>query len=366
MKKLFVFLFLLPFLAFGQELEGFKKINILPHTPVKNQYHTGTCWAFSGTSFIESEALRITGKEFDLSEQFLVYYAYIEKAIKYVRFHGKTQFDQGGLQPDVMYLLKKYGIVREEDYPFTLKDHTKLVDSLRRFLDTLLTKDSLPNNWLDDYTGILRYFLGTPPTSITYEGRVYKPKAFLYNILKFDPNNYLVFTSFPQYLWYYPVVLEIPDNWLHSQFWNVPLKYLTGMTLEALKRGYTVYWDADVSEAYFNPREAIADLPKYMKREITNYSFYRKISFENHTTTDDHLMHIIGTAKKGKTTYLIVKNSWGEVGPAKGLIYVSLPYFEAKTISVMIHKDLLPEPLKGRLYKYICEPVSEEEYEEKD
>ena len=31
---------------------------ILPATPVKDQYRTGTCWSFSALSFLESEMLR--------------------------------------------------------------------------------------------------------------------------------------------------------------------------------------------------------------------------------------------------------------------------------------------------------------------
>ena len=41
-------------------------------TSVKNQYRSGTCWSFSGISFIESELIRKGKGEYDLSEMFVV------------------------------------------------------------------------------------------------------------------------------------------------------------------------------------------------------------------------------------------------------------------------------------------------------
>jgi len=60
-----------------------------PATSVKDQYKSGTCWSFSTLSFLESELLRTGKGEYDLSEAFIVRNAYIEKAIRYVRFQGK-------------------------------------------------------------------------------------------------------------------------------------------------------------------------------------------------------------------------------------------------------------------------------------
>ena len=68
----------------------------------------------------------------------------------------------------------------------------------------------------------------------------------------------------------------------------------------------------------------------------------RQELFDEQVTQDDHLMQITGIAKdeNGKE-YFIVKNSWGEVGPYKGYIYVSIPYFAINTISVLVNKKAL-------------------------
>ena len=51
----------------------------LTATDVISQGRTGTCWSFSTTSFLESEAFRITGELHDFSEMAAVRVIYPEK-----------------------------------------------------------------------------------------------------------------------------------------------------------------------------------------------------------------------------------------------------------------------------------------------
>ena len=44
----------------------FQTVVEITHTPVKDQYHTGTCWCFATVSFLEAEALRL-GRENSIS-----------------------------------------------------------------------------------------------------------------------------------------------------------------------------------------------------------------------------------------------------------------------------------------------------------
>jgi len=95
----------------------FTLIKELPHTSVKDQNRTGTCWSFASTSFIESELLRMGKPEVDLSEMFLVNHCYRDKADRYVRMQGNTNFGGGGLLHDILYVMKNYGLVPESSYP---------------------------------------------------------------------------------------------------------------------------------------------------------------------------------------------------------------------------------------------------------
>ena len=95
---------LISMVVFGQDKkEGekepgyqFTSIKEIPCTSVKDQYRSGTCWSFSGLGFLEAEMLRLGKPAVDLSEMFVVYHAYSDKAVKYVRLHGSLNFGGGG------------------------------------------------------------------------------------------------------------------------------------------------------------------------------------------------------------------------------------------------------------------------------
>lgn len=87
-----------------------------PTTSVKDQNKSGTCWSFSGVSFLEDELLKNGKGEFDLSEMYIARQCYIDKAIHYVRYCGATNFGQGGSILDVPYVYDAYGMVPEEVY----------------------------------------------------------------------------------------------------------------------------------------------------------------------------------------------------------------------------------------------------------
>ena len=75
----------------------FTTIKNIEATPVQNQNMTSTCWSFSALSFFESEIIRLgKGKDYNLSEMFIVRKSYAQKADNYIRMHGKTNFGEGG------------------------------------------------------------------------------------------------------------------------------------------------------------------------------------------------------------------------------------------------------------------------------
>lgn len=80
------------------KVEGyvFTPVKELQATSVKDQNRSGTCWAFSGESFLESEMIRMGKDPVDLSEMFVVYHTYADKSRKFVRMHGYLNYGAGG------------------------------------------------------------------------------------------------------------------------------------------------------------------------------------------------------------------------------------------------------------------------------
>lgn len=63
----------------------------------------------------------------------------------------------------------------------------------------------------------------------------------------------------------------------------------------------------------------------------------RQQMFDAQTTTDDHIMHIVGTAVDSLgNSYYKVKNSWGERAGRKGYWYASPAYVAGKTIELVL------------------------------
>jgi len=154
--------------------------------------------------------------------------------------------------------------------------------------------------------------------------------------------------------------LEVPDNFSQGSFQNVPVEELYAIVVKAINDGYTVAWDADVSEKSFSFRNGMAILPaegvkkddlfKKVVSEVKVDQAYRQKGFNSFQTTDDHLMHITGIAKdQNGQEYFIIKNSWGQNNPFGGHQYISTAYFKGKTISVLLHKDALSKEMKNKL-----------------
>ncbi|PSK81298.1 aminopeptidase C [Prolixibacter denitrificans] len=366
----------------------FTTVKELPHTSVKDQYRSGTCWAFSGLSFLESEMLRMGKPKVNLSEMFVVYHCYIDKAIKTVRLHGNLNFGPGGAFHDVTYVLKNYGIVPEDVYTglnYGEKKHVhgEMDDVLKGIVDAVIENKNkkLSTAWEESVTGTLDAYLGDLPTKFEYKGKEYTPKTFANEYCGLNPDDYVEITSFTHHPFYSKFKLEVPDNWEWDEVYNVPLDEMMKIIDNSLNSGYTVAWAADVSEKGFSTsKKGVAVVPDADVKDMTNTELskwekltakekneqlykldkpgkekhitqeMRQEAFDDWQTTDDHGMHIIGLAKdQNGTMYYKVKNSWGDYNAWDGYFYASKPYVRYKTTCIMVNKNAIPKAIREKL-----------------
>jgi len=366
----------------------FTTIKSLPITSIKNQNKSGTCWAYSTLSFFESEILKKTGKTYDLSEMFIAHNDYLDRAKLTVRMHGDSQFSQGGSAGDVLVIIREKGIVPESAMAApgsmtgdSLANFNEFFSVMSPYVNAVSRNKSskLSSQWTVGLEGILDAYLGKLPETFTYEGKTYTPKSFAKS-LGLDWNDYVSITSYTHHPFYTEFPVEVQDNWRWERSYNVPLDEMMRIIDNALDNGYTVAWGGDVSSDGFT-REGLAyavdddetrslsgsDQAKWTKMkadkkrdiidslgvnvpEIKPSQEQRQKDFDNWTLTDDHGMHIYGTAKdqNGKEYYM-VKNSWGETGKYKGIWYMTKTFIAANTMDFLINKNAIPKDIRKKL-----------------
>lgn len=344
--------------------ENFSVLYNNPHTSVKSQGQTGTCWSFSTTALLESELLKKEVAHPDLSEMFTVRNIYVEKAKNYLMRQGAAQFGEGSLGHDVIRAVATYGALPEEAYPGltgqqTNHNHSLLNTELRAYLDKILQSKPLVAYWQTGFNNILDKHLGKLPGAFTYNQQIYTPASFAKDLMKFDGGDYVNITSFTHKPFYKSFILDVPDNFSNGSYYNLPLNEMLQTVNEALKNGHTIMWDADVSNNGFHQDKGLAlflnpsnktETISVNTPEETWDAARRQMLFENLTTQDDHLMQITGAvlSKDGKMFYT-VKNSWGEVGPYQGFIQVSEAYFAINTISLVVPRASISSTLLEKL-----------------
>ena len=354
----------------AQEKFDFTSLIDLDATEIKSQDNTGTCWSYSTTSFIESELIRLGKGRHDISEMYNVRFVYEEKALNFVGRHGKANFSQGSLSHDVMNSIRENGMVPDKHYtglPNGEKkhNHDELETVLKSIVDGLVKSKVLSENWINAFMSVVDSYLGEAPEEFKYKGTKYTPESFAKE-MGIDADDYVSITSFSHKPFYSEFILNIPDNFSNGSFHNLPLNEYMQVIDKALENGFTLAWDADVSERSFSSKEGIAVIPAKNRKDMTDEETQqvckqiipelevtqenRQKEFNSQKTTDDHLMHITGKLKDQKgNIYYKVKNSWGTKRGIDGYIYVSAAYMKMKSISVMVHKDALSSETKTKL-----------------
>ena len=355
-----------------------------PVTSIKNQYRSGTCWCFSALSFLESEILRTTGMETDLSEMFVVGRSYHDRAVKYVRLDGHLNFAAGSSFGDVLHVIDDYGIIPQEvysgfNYGTEMPEQNELDAVLKGYVDAARRNPNgkLTTAWVNGLDGILDAYFGEAPETFTVDGVEYTPESYR-DALGVNYDDYVNITSFTHHPYYEPFIIEVCDNWRWDSAYNLPMEEMMEVMYNAIDNGFTIAWGSDVSEKGFT-RDGLAVMPveeektkagsdqerwvgkaadenkdevkkEELPEEIIATQEMRQEGYDRKLTTDDHGMHIYGVAKdQNGTKYFMVKNSWGEAGKYKGVWYASDAFVRYKTMNIVVHKDALPKHIAKKL-----------------
>ncbi|MAW21798.1 MAG: peptidase C1 [Flavobacteriales bacterium] len=320
-----------------------------------SQGNTGTCWCFSTTSFYESEIHRLTGKKINLSELYPVYFEYVEKARGYIQSRGNTHLGEGSETNAVQRMMEMYGIVPFEAYEGKPSDqpfynHEKMFSEIKTYLNNCKTT----NYWdeeaiISNIKSILNHYMGVPPSSFKYKGKMYNPMSFMKNITKLKPNNYVDFMSLLQKPYWSQEEYKVPDNWWRSaDYYNVPLDEFMYAIKNSIKNGYSISIGGDVSESGYSSLNDVAMIPSYdIPSEYIDENA-RQFRFSNGTTTDDHAIHLIGyKIDENDNWWFLIKDSGSgsRNGNFPGYYFYHEDFVKLKMMTFTIHKDAVKETL---------------------
>lgn len=253
MKKLAYLLLLCLLASCGkkQATHGPMQVEVLNRmTPVKDQGHSQTCWAYAMLAAIETEHIG-RGDSVNLSPAYIEYVLSGEKnAPESKRAMGVTCIN----------LMMKYGLCAHDAY----REYNPDIE---------------------------------PPKQVFMGGAVYTPQEFAHSVCA--PGEYVALTSNDKEAYGQEIDIDMPDNWEHNRFLNVPMDTLLHRTVKAVRKHHGICWESS-----------------------------------------GHAMAVVGLARDSiGHRYFIMKNSWGDRDVDHGLVYMSFAEFRKTTLAVEMTRE---------------------------
>lgn len=310
----------------------------LKTTPVKDQGSSSLCWVYAMLATIETEHL-MKGDSVNLSPDYVARMYLMEQAKQSLLIRSGSNASANrsatittrGMASMLIDLIQTYGLFPFDAYHKRENaDYKVITRKLERAIlspktNTLAEQVNYIDALLDDKIGFI-------PKQVFLYRATYTPQQFARSVCK--NNEYLGLTSFTHHPFGEFFPLEVPDNYFHNTFLNVPIDTLMHRIEQSVRSGHPVCWEGDTSEDGFSFAEGVAKLDNDNQQPT---QADRQRAFETYRTTDDHCMEIVGIAHdKAGNKYFCCKNSWGKNNRFGGFMYLSYNYVRLKTIAAYV------------------------------
>ena len=327
------------------------------HHPPISQFMTGTCWAFATTSLLESEVFRLTKRKIKLSQMATVYWEYLAKADRFVSERGDSQLGPGSQPNAVTRMWKSHGAWPLAAYRGVpgddpRHDHQRLAREVTGLLSAAQDKGLWNEGAVRSLVEVLLdQHLGRPPASFEFEGTKTTPTAFLKDVLKIEPEDYVSTMSTLAVPFFTTAEFDVPDNWWRDDsYHNVPLEMFYQAIKDALRAGYSLTIALDVSEPGKDPMADVMFVPDYDIPPGRIDQLAREYRFAHRITTDDHGVHLVGYAEHDGHDWFLAKDSGrsSRRGKHVGYYFIRDDYVRLKVLTFTVHRDAV----KGLLAKF--------------
>lgn len=313
-----------------------KNIQLISATPVKNQGESQLDWAYGMLATIESEHI-MKGDSVNLSVAYVARMLLQEKALEYYFSKGKKEINLKGMGSMLIHYIDKYGAQPYDSYQDAKAiNYQVLCRKVEKICNGAISKKAGIDKLNEELDELFDQEMGfMPAKQVHMLGAEYTPLEFAHSVCY--PEEYVSLTSFTHHPFREYFALEVPNNQLHDSFLNLPLDELMLHIQKAIEHGHPVCWEGDITEPGFSKAKNNFVDVQPNERNVTQKS--RQKAFEQLSTTDDHVMEIIGMFKHGSQNYYVCKNSWGKNWGNQGLIYLSEDYVKLKTIAVYMSEN---------------------------
>jgi hypothetical protein len=315
---------------------------------------------------------------------FVVRHSYHDRAVKFVRLNGYLNMAAGSGFGDVLEVIRDYGLMPQSaysgmNYGYDLPVQGELDAVLKGYVQAVVKNPNrkLTPVWPKGFDGILDAYLGELPETFVENGVTYTAESYR-DAMGINPDDYVNISSYTHHPFYSQFAIEVEDNWRWGLCYNLPLDEFMAIIDNAVENGYTVLWGGDVSEPGFTrdglavlldteakattgsdqerwvgkaeDKPAAAAEKKELPKELQVTQEIRQRMYDEKTSTDDHGMHLYGTAKdQNGTKYYLIKNSWGVTGAYDGTWYMSENFVKGKTLNFVVNKKALPKDIAKKL-----------------
>lgn len=268
--------------------------------PTDDQGRTSGCWVYAMLTCIEHEAAR-RHDSVQLSREWLLakeLQEETERAYFYAHDTPKgydNRITLRGVGPEVLRLIEKYGMVPYQNEKTQINNGRVLERKLSLLAQQAMSIEELRERMQD----LLPRFTLSRSEAFYYLSMRYNPHQFAQSIMYWQ--NWEFLTSVPYHPYGERMALEVPDNYRHHEYLNVPVDTLVARVLASLRAGHAVYWE-------------------YGRRT------------KDGLVSSDHAMAIV--AINGNK--LVCQNSYGKKWGKGGKCLVNLKEFRERTCNVGI------------------------------
>jgi len=368
---------------------------------ITSQEKSGSCWLFAGLNLFRQKIAReYKIKDFELSENYLLFWDKLEKAnyfleniietvqadinSRIVMWLLRNPVQDGGQWDMFSNLIKKYGVVPKSvmldtfhssntpvmDQLLTLKlrEDAKCLRNLYREGKDRQSLRARKKEMVYEIYRMLVNFLGQPPSTFVFEYRDdddkyhrdqnLTPHSFFEKYVNIDVNDFVSIINAPTFD--KPLNKTFTVKYLGNvvggdsvKYLNVDIETMKQLVLAQLNDHIPVWFGCDVLKM-MHSETGIMDSDIYLYEDTLGISFNldKAGRLEYGESQLTHAMVFTGVnLVEGKPNRWKVENSWGEKVGNKGFFIMSDRWFEEFNYQIVVHKRYLSDELKETLKK---------------